>query len=86
MKIKNIRKDVKMNLYLLTNKLDDWYVLSNDSTSAENILMDALNKADYGFSKNRIITNIKILAREINLELNQGFSFNGGNNLLIDRN
>lgn len=57
-----------MKLYLLKTKgLKDFYVVAEDPTEACNRLTSMLNKSDYGFSDNRRITQIDILADEITL-------------------
>jgi hypothetical protein len=55
----------RLFLYLLTCGLGDYYVIAKTTTDAETYLRLMLNKADYGFSHQREVKNIKILAKEI---------------------
>lgn len=73
-----------MTLYLIeTSGLGDFYVLSDGTTNAELKLSKMLDKADYGFSKDRAIVSIKIIAHEI-LEFPKGRpNFSSGNRLII---
>lgn len=51
------------NLYLVTTKgLGEHYVVAADPAEAENALLAIYNKQNYGYSSDRKITNIKILA------------------------
>lgn len=74
------------NLYLLsTVGLGDFYIISLDPTSAENLLKSLLSKADYGISDKRKVKNISILASELG-EFPAGKpSFSSGNNLIISK-
>lgn len=72
-----------MNLYLLTNKLRDWYVLSTSPTHAQEKLVALLNKADYGFKSDRKVTNIQLLAESLG-EFPEGKpNFSSGNTLIL---
>ena len=57
-----------MKLYRLENKLGSWYVLAEDPAKAENKLLNKLNGEmggeGYGFSSDRIVTSITIIATE----------------------
>ena len=51
------------NLYLLsTEGLGQFHVIANDPTEAQNALTKIFNDQDYGFKKDRRITNIEWLA------------------------
>lgn len=54
-----------MNLYKLTNKIGDYYVVAPNETKARECLETALDSADYGFSGQRIVTNIELVAEQI---------------------
>lgn len=54
-----------MKLYLLTNGLGTYYVLANSPNQAQELLEKSLDIADYGFKSKRGVTNIKLLAIEI---------------------
>lgn len=54
-----------MKLYLLKTGTGDYYVLANDPTTAEEQLVKTLNLAEYGYTKERKVTNIQILAEAI---------------------
>ena len=51
-------------LYKIRNKIGDFYVVAKDANSAMALLLDLLNDSDYGYSTNREITNIEIIAVE----------------------
>ena len=51
-------------LYEITNGLGNFYVVAEDVNSAAALLIEELDKSKYGFSEDRIITNIKIIASE----------------------
>ena len=75
-----------MKLYLLTTiGLGDFYVISNTSSQAEDILINALNKADYGFRYERIIKNIKIITGEVTNFPQDIPNFSTENRLLISK-
>lgn len=72
-----------MKLYLLTNKIGDFYVVSSSPTHAEEKLKALLDKAEYGFDSERKVTNIKLLA-ELLGEFPEGKPhFSSGNNLIM---
>lgn len=53
------------NLYLIsTNGLGQFYVIANDPTEAEKALIKIFDDQDYGFKKDRRVTNIQWLAEE----------------------
>jgi hypothetical protein len=65
-------------LYLLTTGLGDYYVVASNVNDAINYLQNMLTKSDYGFSHERVVTNIKIIAWEIyNFPADKPF-FSGG--------
>lgn len=70
------------NLYLVTNKIKQWYVIAPDPTSAKNKLEQLLNSADYSFSNDRMVTNIELLANEC-IDANGDLYFSGNYNKLI---
>ena len=39
------------NLYLLTTRIGDFYVIAEDPTKAQELLENLLNEKDYGFYK-----------------------------------
>lgn len=56
-------------LYLLTTVgLGSHYVFAEDAAKAQTTLESALDKAAYGFSKDREVTEIKILASELEIK------------------
>jgi hypothetical protein len=55
----------KSKLYKLINGIGIYWVIAKDPTDAENKLMDLLDKADYGFSKDRVVKEIHLIADEI---------------------
>lgn len=71
-------------LFLVSTKgLGDFYIVATTPNDAETTLTSALNKTDYGFSKDRKITNIKILADQL-MDFPSGKPFfSSGNNLII---
>jgi hypothetical protein len=63
-----------MKLYLLkTNLHNDFYIVANDPTEAETMLMELLNHADYGFSKDRTVKTITVVDDEL-----KNYSWEGG--------
>ena len=55
-----------MNLYGLHTPLGYYYVVAPDPTAAVKKLQDTWTKADYGYSSDRTVTQIDILASEPN--------------------
>lgn len=53
-----------MKLYGLTTGIGYYYVVANDPTEAELKLLNLLNENDYGYSRNREVTRIDLLAKE----------------------
>lgn len=73
-----------MKLFLLTTDgLGDYYIIAETPNDAEKLLETQLNEADYGFSSNRIVRNIKILTNEIKIGFNDKLNFNDDNRMLI---
>lgn len=56
---------VPLTLYLLSCGLGDYYVAATDPTEAEKLLIETLDRADYGFYERRKVTNIKVLTEQI---------------------
>lgn len=73
-----------MNLYLLeTNKLGDYYLIAKSPNDAKEKLEGDLNKADYGFSDDREVKVITLLAKELG-EFPEGKpNFSSNNRLLF---
>jgi hypothetical protein len=59
------KNEKNYNLYLVTCGLGQLYVISTDYTTAQEKVEYELEKSNYGFSKDRKVTNIKLLAEEI---------------------
>lgn len=75
-----------MKLFLLTtDKLGDYYIIAETPNDAEKLLTTQLNEADYGFTSNRIVRNIKILTNEIKIGFNDKLNFNDDNRMIIFR-
>lgn len=55
--------DKELYLYLVTNRIGSFYVVSSDPTSAKERLEAMLKQADYGFSGDREVKEIKILSK-----------------------
>jgi hypothetical protein len=73
-----------MKLFLLTTEgLGDYYIIAETPNDAEKLLDTQLNEADYGFSSNRIVRNIKILTSEIKIGFNDKLNFNDNNRMII---
>ena len=51
-------------LYEITNGLGKFYVVAEDVNSAAALLTEELDKSKCGYSEDRIITDIKIIASE----------------------
>ena len=73
-----------MELYLVsTVGLGDFYIVEKCPTSAVAKLRELLSKSDYGISDKRIVTNIKILGKELyNFPENKP-NFSSGNTLIL---
>ena len=56
--------DKRQKLYKLINGIGIYWVIAKDPTEAENKLMDILNKSNYGFTKQRIVTEIHVISEE----------------------
>ena len=75
-----------MQLFLLTTEgLGDYYIIAETPNDAEKLLDTQLNEADYGFSSNRIVRNIKILTSEIKIGFNDKLNFNDNNRMIISK-
>lgn len=75
-----------MNLYLLTTTgLGDYYVVASDPTSAECHLKSMLDSADYGYTHNRKVVNIKLMATKVQNDfgVSKRPNFSSGDNLIL---
>lgn len=54
-----------MKLYKIENRIGIYWVVANDPTEAENKLLKILNQYDYGFSNDRKIITITVIAEQI---------------------
>lgn len=70
-----------MTLYKMTNGLGDYWVVAEDPTEGKTKLEAILDEARYGFSKDREVKNIAIIAEKI--ENSQPLSLTGKFLLLI---
>jgi hypothetical protein len=71
-------------LYKLTNGIGNYYVVAPDPTSAVKKLEDKLNEASFGWSGNRIVHTIAVVAKEIENRLDgKPESFRADNNLIL---
>lgn len=52
---------MKNKLYQLTSGLGTFWIIATDPTTAQNRLKEELDKADYGFSDNRVVTEIRLI-------------------------
>jgi len=76
-------------LYLLTIKKGcDFYVLANTPSDAKDELERLLNKAEWWFSSDREVVNIKILSKEYHCfpENHPVFGERGGDLIIINDN
>lgn len=55
----------KSKLYKLVNGIGDYWVIAKDPTEAEFKLNEMLTKAEYGNYKERVVTEIHIVANEM---------------------
>ncbi len=72
-----------MNLYQLETNNDKFYVISDSLDKAKEKVESELKKADYGFSKDQIVTEIKILTSELTEFPTGKLNFSSGNRLII---
>ena len=77
-KLNDISNKYNMKLYKLTNKIGDWYVIAEDPTKAEYKLMAILDGSDYGYYKDRIVTNFELITKEADIN-----SISHNNHLII---
>jgi len=63
-----------MKLYRLKNRLGHFYVLAKDSGAATKALESHLNKRNYGPYGDRIVTETKLLAHEIDMKEKRHFT------------
>lgn len=54
-----------MKLYKLKTQVGEFLVVANHPTEAEQKLMKVLNDTDYGYSRQREVTNIEVMGIEI---------------------
>lgn len=60
------------NLYLVSTRgLGQFYVIANDPTEAEKALIKIFDDQDYGFKKDRRVTNIQWLAEAFKPDYNK---------------
>ena len=71
-----------MILYLLENKMGNWYVLEDDPTSAKNFLEEAFADEGYGHEK-REVKKITQLAKEVTPAKGITWSSKGEGNMFI---
>jgi hypothetical protein len=72
-------------LYILrTQGLGNYYVIATNLNDAESKLKQILDKADYGFSTNRKLLSIEVIAEEIGCFPQDIPFLSSGNNLIID--
>ena len=73
-----------MKLFLLTTEgLGDYYVIAKTLNDAEKLLNTQLDEADYGFSSDRIVRNIRIVTSEIKIGFNGRLSFDNDTRMII---
>ena len=71
-------------LYLLkTKNLGEYYVIAEHPTEAQKKLEDDLNKAAYGYSNDREVQSISLLAKELQDFPTDMPNFSSGCNLLF---
>lgn len=71
-----------MNLYLLSTKLGDYYVIEESPNHAQDKLKSLFDLADYGFGEERKVINIKLVAEEVK-EFSGKPNFSSGNKLIL---
>ena len=75
-------------LYLLTTRgLGDFYVIAENPTQAEENLIKIFDDQDYGFSKDRVVTNISFIAKAFKPDYRNAekpFLFDGSTLLIVD--
>ena len=72
-----------MKLYRVHTKRCSVYVLAGSATEAECRLTNYLDKGDYGYSSDRIVTQIDVVA---DTDMYLGSSFNPAELLLLPEN
>lgn len=74
-----------MNLYLLTTvNLGDFYLIASNPLDAQEKLEGELSKANYGFSDDRKVNNIKLIAEQIGFSYNSDkLNFSSKNKLIL---
>lgn len=72
------------NLYLVkTKKLGDYYVIADNPTDAQQKVEGDLTKSAYGFTQDREVEVIQLLAKELQDFPEGKPNFSSGNNLLF---
>jgi hypothetical protein len=74
-----------MNIYKLKNKINEYYVVATDPTTAIRLIEEKLNETDYGFFEDRKIYQTLFLGKEIinSSGMDKKPYFSDGSNLLI---
>jgi hypothetical protein len=70
----NLMTTEKQNLYKVSNRLGNFYVIASDPTAAQTKLETKLDKHDHGFSKDRKVIDIYLVAEQTT---DDTFAFSG---------
>ena len=77
------KKNVIMKLFILTTDgLGSYSVIAETPNDAMKLLTDALNDADYGFTKDRHIREIEIVTEEVIIGFNNEPHFSNNHKLI----
>jgi hypothetical protein len=57
-----------MKLYRIDNEIGSYYVIAEHPTHAEQKLQTILDRADYGYTKQRVMKSITLIAESIDDE------------------
>lgn len=71
-----------MNLYRCTNKISSYYVIAEHPTKAQEMIETLLDEATYGYPDKRKVSEIVLIAGEIE-DFNGKPFFSGGDTLII---
>jgi hypothetical protein len=73
-----------MNLYLCKTGHRDYYALTDDFNKAAMLVQEKLGIASYANFDDGVVTEVKLIAREVKDDSNKIPNFSGGYNLIID--
>jgi len=74
-----------MRLYKLTNKIDSFYIIADHPTEAQDELEKLLDEANYGFTDDRKVNIIELIANEIGEFAGKSFLSDGSRLIIVKK-